>query len=134
MEIKDGLLLLFSQPEEEPWYKEFLYGVEEEGIPLYCLDGREEASCGSDALSLANTAARFCCFELGIGADQDLLILRHRLQKNEAPLLWISRESGEEAAIRQLGHNAARIVKSAPLILDPGEEIFQQEAFKRDRL
>lgn len=116
MEMKDGLLLLYFGQEDPPWYKEFFYGVEEEGLPLHCLDGREE-SPGSDALSLANTAARFCCFELGIGADSEQLILRHRLQRDEAPLLLVSRKEGKDA-IRQMGHNAARIVKSAPLILD----------------
>lgn len=116
MEVKDGLLLLFSAKEEEPWYREFLYGVEEEGIPIYCIDGREECGADRSALSLANSAAQLCCFDLGIGADEERLLLRHRLQKDEAPLLQVSRKDTGEA-IRRMGHNAARIIKSDPLIL-----------------
>lgn len=120
LDALEGLLLLFSTEETnitEPWYKDFLYGIEEEGIPLYCVDSKEECLQEQTATCLANTSACYCCFDLGIGVDDKSLIIRHRLQKNTEPLLQIFRKDATSNEIRQLGHNTARIIKSLPLIL-----------------
>ena len=118
MEVKDGLLLLYSTEEIKPWYEDFFYGVEEEGVPIYCVNSSDEALTDRDALCLAKLSAHYCCFDLGIGADEDELVIRHRLQSDDAPLFSVSRNTAKSAGIRRAGHNAARIIKSVPLILD----------------
>ena len=116
-DTKEGLLLFFSTEEAEFWFEEFLYGVEEEGLPLYLMNSRKENIAEQDSVSLANMAAYYCCFDLGIGVDKDKLVIRHRLQKDKDPLLELDRKSASRKKIRRMGHNAARIIKSDPLML-----------------
>lgn len=118
METKDGLLLLYSFEETTPWYEHFLYGVEEEGIPIYCIDSKKEDLPVCDAIALAKVSAHYSCFDLGIGADERELVVCHRLQNNDIPLIKILRSGECHERMRRAGHNTARIIKSVPLILD----------------
>lgn len=122
LDAKEGLLILFSTEETDVWYEEFLYGVEEEGLPLFFVSNKQETLSKDDALSLAETAAYYSCFGLGIGIDADKLIVRHRLQKDAAPIFVLDRETDNSKTIRVTGHNAARIIKSLPLMLDEFEK------------
>lgn len=115
MDTKEGIVLIASC--EECWYESFLHGIEEESVPIYCISAEnEEDIIEYDALAMATFASKYSAFEIGVGADNEKIVIRHRLQKESTPLLDIDKEDGEEI-IRIQGSNAARIVKKLPLFL-----------------
>lgn len=116
MDVKDGIVLVYSGT--ECWYENFLYGIEEESVPIYCISAESEEDIKEyDALAMATFASKHSVFEIGVGVDRDNIVIRHRLQKESAPLLDVGRNDDEEI-IRLQGNNVARIVKKLPLILD----------------
>jgi len=91
--------------------REILLGMEEEGVPVLVQEGEGEAS------DLAFEAARLSPLEVGIGLDaQGKAVLQHRKLRRHQPLLRANLAPGPETA-RQLGLNAARLVKGLPLKL-----------------
>lgn len=88
--------------------KEIQYGMEEEGIP-WVLEQRQSGT----ALDLAWEAAKSSNLEVGIGADEEWIVLHYNKLEQDHPLFRISARSQGEA--RALGANAARLVKKLPL-------------------
>lgn len=88
--------------------KQLLYGIEEEGIPYEVL-----THSGSTALTLAWEACLDSRLEVGIGLDNELLILHYRKLEADKPLFIIPARAPEEE-LRALGANAARLVKRLP--------------------
>ena len=88
--------------------REVELGMEEEGIPW-------EAAAGTgDALSLAWEAAKSSNLEVGVGADDQWIVLHYNKLEQDQPLFRISAQAGPAQA-RALGANAARLVKKLPL-------------------
>lgn len=124
MVTKEGIVLIYST--SECWYESFLYGIEEEGVAIHCIEAAgEEAVEKYDALTMATLAAGYSVFEIGVGVDKDSVVIRHRLQKETEPLLEVNRKAGNEI-IRLQGSNTARLVKKTPLFLND-EQLWKQE-------
>jgi hypothetical protein len=92
-----------------------LWGLEEEGIPV----DMEEAKTGN-AVALAKEAAHMSPLNVGIGVDgrEDTLALHHRDLPADHPLFVLKLREVGSCDLRRLGINAARLVKSEPLVLE----------------
>lgn len=106
--IKPTVHVRYGPDASQEALRQLQYGMEEEGIPW-----EAEAGAG-DALSLAWEAAQGSRLEVGIGLDEQDLILHYSKLERAQPLFRISIRSGREQ-IRALGANAARLVKKLPL-------------------
>jgi hypothetical protein len=88
--------------------REVRAGLEEEGVPC-----RVIAAVG-DAAAIAYAAACSSPVSVGVGLDADAVCLHLPQLPPERPLLHLPAVHGRER-LRALGHNAARLVKGAPL-------------------
>lgn len=88
--------------------REILLGIEEEGLPY----SEEEKDCDS-ALELAYQAAMVSHLGVGIGIAADGLVLHTNKLKEDAPLFSF-KLTDDEILLRNLGGNAARLVKRMP--------------------
>lgn len=88
--------------------REVRAGLEEEGVPC-----RVTQSHG-DAVALAWAAATTSPVSVGVGLDADAACLHLPQLPPDAPLLRLAAPHDPER-LRALGHNAARLVKGAPL-------------------
>jgi len=89
--------------------REILLGMEEEGVPVAVVEGEGEAS------DLGFEAARLSSLEVGVGLDaRGMTVLQHRKLHRHQPLLTANLALRPETA-RQVGINAARLVKVLPL-------------------
>ncbi len=88
--------------------RELRAGLEEEGVPcrLRVVEG--------DAATIAWIAARASPVSVGLGLDADSACLHLPQLAPESPLLRLPADHLPER-LRALGHNAARLVKGAPL-------------------
>ena len=89
--------------------REVELGMEEEGIP-WKLDQMQSGN----ALTLAWEAAQSSNLEVGVGADDQWIVLHYSKLEKDQPLFRISAQAGPAQA-RALGANAARLVKKLPL-------------------
>ncbi|GEN49245.1 glycerol dehydratase reactivase beta/small subunit family protein [Ligilactobacillus pobuzihii] len=88
--------------------KEILYGIEEEQIPYVLTTAEEE-----DATNRAYDAALRSRLNVGLAYDQRNVIVHYKNLAQDQPLFVVNRNKGY-AALRQLGNNAARLVKGVP--------------------
>ena len=88
--------------------RQLLYGIEEEGIPYEVL-----THSGSAAVTLAWAACRESRLEVGLGVDNEHLVLHFGKLEADKPLFIIPARAPEEE-VRALGANAARLVKRLP--------------------
>lgn len=97
-------------------------GIEEEGVPY-----RRESREGGDAVSLAYQAAQESRLGVGIGLDaQGRAALHFERMEPAHPLFTLTgREAGRVHFARNLGSNAARLVKGVPF--KPWEETEVEE-------
>lgn len=88
--------------------KEILWGIEEEGIPyeIFPVDIENAVDSGYKA-SLESSLG------VGIGVDENIIVLHYNKLKKDFPLFIIKRNS-DSAKIRSLGANAARLVVKMP--------------------
>lgn len=84
------------------------YGIEEEAIPFEVIP-----ESGQGAVSLAWEASRASRLEVGLGLDNDLLVLHFGKLDRDKPVFQISARS-PETDVRAMGANAARLVKKMP--------------------
>ncbi|MBI5014453.1 MAG: glycerol dehydratase reactivase beta/small subunit family protein [Deltaproteobacteria bacterium] len=89
-----------------------LWGLEEEGIPA---EVREVPP--SRAKTLAKQAAVGSRLDVGIGVSgfEKKVVLHHRDLPDSAPLFDLAIEGPGYESLRQVGANAARLVKGDPL-------------------
>jgi Dehydratase medium subunit len=94
------------------------WGLEEEGIPFEV----EEVKSGN-AVSLAKQAAHMSPLNVGIGVEgrEGMLALHHRDLPEDHPLFVFKVREVSSRELRRLGINAARLVKSEPLVLRDDE-------------
>jgi hypothetical protein len=95
------------------------WGMEEEGIPYEI----QESSSG-EAVGIAKEAAHMSPLNVGIAFDgaKGTIVLHHRDLKPDDPLFVLNLHEVKAGELRRLGINAARLVKSEPLVLTEAEE------------
>ena len=91
------------------------WGLEEEGIPFDV----QEVSHGN-AVALAKEAAQMSPLNVGIAVSgtEQIVVLHHRDLPADQPLFVISLLQVGAKDLRRLGINAARLVKTEPLVLN----------------
>ncbi len=107
------------------------WGMEEEGIPFEV----EECSSG-EAIAVAKEAAHMSPLNVGIGVDaaRGTVALHHRDLPADQPLFVLKLRETGAAELRRLGINAARLVKSEPLVLrDEPEDAASKPALPQRR-
>ncbi|PKU24076.1 glycerol dehydratase reactivase beta/small subunit family protein [Telmatospirillum siberiense] len=99
-----------------------LWGIEEEEIPAELT----EMPAGT-AVALAHQAAHMSSLNVGIGINgiDDVVVLHHRDLPAEKPLFVVERQSMRVRELRNIGKNAARLVKGDPMVFD--EENMEEE-------
>lgn len=109
-EVAKPTLHLFYAPSISPEVlQQVEYGIEEEGIPCVV-----QEKSGLKALDLAWEAAQTSRLSVGLGLDQENLVLHFSKLPQETPLFQILARS-PEWQLRALGANGARLVKKMPL-------------------
>lgn len=95
------------------------WGMEEEGIPFEV----EECPAG-EVVGVAKEAAHMSPLNVGIGVDgaKGTVVLHHRDLPADEPLFVLNFREAGAAELRRLGINAARLVKSEPLVLSEEPE------------
>lgn len=87
---------------------EVLHGIEEEGIP-FSIEEMEE----SNSVELAFRGAELSHLGVGIGISEAEVVLHFIKLKEDQPIFRIPSYS-DEATLRAIGSNAARLVKRMP--------------------
>ncbi|NBA60954.1 glycerol dehydratase reactivase beta/small subunit family protein [Enterococcus mundtii] len=104
-------IIIYVDGIDEEILTSLLYGIEEESIPY-----KLEAKVFEDAAQAAYEAALASPLQVGIGGSRDTLCIHHKSLKKEKPYQVVEHVSIVPSAIlRNLGSNAARIVKGIPL-------------------
>jgi hypothetical protein len=106
--------ILFAGEVKTPFANAVCLGLEEEGIPWEC----KQTGAGQ-IVDLAKQAADLSKLNVGIAIDGETgcVVLHHRDLPSEKPLFFLTANEVEAGTLRQLGTNAARLVKGNPLLL-----------------
>jgi len=105
---KPAVLIHTKKNIDEKEYIDIFYGIEEEGIP-----SKKETFELNEGIKLAANASEKSSLGVGIGIDNNCIIVhQEKLDKKEF-LLKIRLDSSPETK-RELGKNAARLVKKTP--------------------
>lgn len=104
-------VFLHLAPGGEPALREISAGLEEEGVPCQVV---AHAAVDGTAAALAHGAARTSPVGVGLGLDARHACLHLPQLAPDAPLVSLQLPHDAER-LRALGHNAARLVKGAPL-------------------
>ncbi|UCG13550.1 MAG: glycerol dehydratase reactivase beta/small subunit family protein [Deltaproteobacteria bacterium] len=112
-EMKPRVWILGGPPVQEEVIAPIFWGLEEEGIPA---EFREVV--GGSAESLARQAAGRSSLNVGLGIDgtEQRVALHHRDLQAGGPLFSFGPDKLQPVRLRQLGRNAARLVKGDPLV------------------
>lgn len=117
----------FAQPGDKPavyiygtglsgsrMVEKILLGLEEEGVPAEIFEAKQ-----GPPDSMAKQAADRSPVSVGVGIDGGLgvAVLHHRDLPEATPLFILGPGPLEETPLRNLGANAARLVKGNPMIL-----------------
>ncbi|HDL53367.1 MAG TPA: hypothetical protein ENH32_05275 [Proteobacteria bacterium] len=99
--------------------EKILLGLEEEGVPAEIFEGKQ----GSPE-SMAKQAADRSPVSVGVGVDgrKGVAVLHHRDLPEKTPLFIFGPGPLEKTSLRNLGANAARLVKGNPMILAHGSD------------
>lgn len=89
------------------------YGIEEEGIPFHL-----EASENKDFKELATIASRESQLDVGIGLDSNGNMCLHHAMLPESFYLFEENHSNNRIKLRNIGVNAARLVKGIPFKIE----------------
>ena len=114
---KTAVLIFGLKPLDQDIVKCILWGLEEEGIPAELT----EVSSGS-AEDLAKQAADRSPLNVGIGINgmEEVVVLQHRDLPKEKPLFSVGIDDSDLEQLRNIGVNAARLVKGDPLVYPSG--------------
>lgn len=88
--------------------QEVLYGIEEEQIPYKLAQMADD-----DTIKRAYDAAEASRLSVGLAYDTQKIVVHYKNMDADKPLFVIKRTEGQ-TALRQLGNNAARLVKGIP--------------------
>ena len=92
-------------------------GLEEEGIPSACFQQQSMVPAHAPSMAhwLAKQAAEQSSLSVGVGLDQKQLVLHHQKLPLAAPVFCLA---GHLTQARQIGTNAARLVKGLPFVFE----------------
>jgi hypothetical protein len=95
--------------------RNILWGIEEEQIPFETCE-----MAAQDAAALAHLAAHMSSLNVGIGVNgaEGKVVLHHRDLPSDSPLFILEMSVSNKVHLRNLGKNAARLVKCDPLIFE----------------
>jgi hypothetical protein len=88
--------------------KEVLYGIEEEQIPY-----KLTRMADDDTIKRAYDAAEASRLSVGLAYDPQKIVVHYKNMDADKPLFVVKRTEGQ-TVLRQLGNNAARLVKGIP--------------------
>lgn len=114
---KPTILLYATQYISEDILKPVLYGIEEEGLPVVI-----ESHNGTHML-LADLASRNSALSVGIGIDDEAIVLTYKNIPAHQFIYRLSGYSQYPGSLRTLGVNAARLVKGNPFVFDKRLEV-----------
>ena len=114
---KPTILLYATQYISEDILKPVLYGIEEEGLPVVI-----ESHNGTHML-LADLASRNSALSVGIGIDDEAIVLTYKNIPAHQFIYLLSGYSQYPDSLRTLGVNAARLVKGNPFVFDKRLEV-----------
>ncbi|WP_321972747.1 glycerol dehydratase reactivase beta/small subunit family protein [Paratractidigestivibacter sp.] len=106
--VKPDICVKCSPNHSADVLRTILLGMEEEGIPFHLA---EEAQI--DAMALAWEASEESRLDVGVGVDDKNVVLGFAKLKADKPLFVVPVSAGNEK-VRDLGANAARLVKRMP--------------------
>ncbi len=127
---KTAVLIYGLKPLDQDTVECILWGLEEEGIPAELI----EVLSGS-AEDLAKQAADRSPLNVGIGINgmEEVVVLQHRDLPKEKPLFSVGIDDSDLEQLRNIGVNAARLVKGEPLV-NPIGNVNGTDAHKPIRL
>ena len=105
---KPNIHVLASPDAAPSALRQLTYGMEEEGIPW-----EEDTREGMDALALSWEAAQASRLEVGLGLDEQFVVLHYSKLRQDQPLYRVPARQMDQ--VRAIGANAARLVKKLPL-------------------
>ncbi|MGK9172835.1 glycerol dehydratase reactivase beta/small subunit family protein [Yokenella regensburgei] len=110
MEINQDspVIVITALSECQSLWQEVLWGIEEEGIPW-----RWQQASGVDVVAHAWQAANQSALLVGVGCDNEKLVIHYRNLPASAPLFCLMRHEDLQSR-RAAGNNAARLVKGIP--------------------
>lgn len=114
---KPTILLYATQYISEDILKPLLYGIEEEGLPVVI-----EFHSGTH-MELANLASCNSALSVGIGVDEQAIVLTYKNIPAHQFIYRLSGYSHYPNSLRTLGVNAARLVKGKPFVSDERLEL-----------
>ena len=114
---KPTILLYATQYISEDILKPLLYGIEEEGLPVVI-----EFHSGTH-MELANLASCNSALSVGIGLDEQAIVLTYKNIPAHQFIYRLSGYSHYPNSLRTLGVNAARLVKGNPFVSDERLEL-----------
>lgn len=89
-------------------FKYLLYGMEEEGIPYEI-----KAVSRADILTLSHNASKDSRLGVGLGVNSEEIVLHYEKLNLSSPLFRVKLHNNSQV-LRDLGANAARLVKRIP--------------------
>ena len=114
---KPTILWYATQYISEDILKPLLYGIEEEGLPVVI-----EFHSGTH-MELANLASCNSALSVGIGVDEQAIVLTYKNIPAHQFIYRLSGYSHYPNSLRTLGVNAARLVKGNPFVSDERLEL-----------
>lgn len=114
---KPTILLYATEHISEDILKPVLYGIEEEGLPVVI-----EFHSGTH-MELANLASCNSALSVGIGVDEQAIVLTYKNIPAHQFIYRLSGYSHYPNSLRTLGVNAARLVKGNPFVSDERLEL-----------
>ena len=91
-------------------WQQVFYGIEEEGIPFQL-----KPITGSDVTDAAYLAAQQSPLLVGIACNREQLVIHYKNLMPASPLFQLSKPLSQSVdVLRNLGNNAARLVKGLP--------------------
>ena len=111
-------------PEKDARIREVKAGLEEEGIPCTVKNVPDGIS---GATALAYQGARDSQLSVGVGLSNTEIAIHYARLPEDQPLFLLS-EQGTSFIWRQIGYNAARLVKGTPFKTDTGDAVDAENA------
>jgi len=105
---KPGIYIFINEDVKEETLKDMILGIEEEGIPYEL-----KKIVGKNINSLASMASESSLLGVGIGVDKNKIILHQEKLTSKSYVFCINLSSTPNE-LREIGENAARIVKKVP--------------------
>ena len=110
-EHKPSILIMTEQGKIDNQWNQVLWGIEEEGIPFQIKQANSEYSIEENAYEAAHQSA----LSVGIACSNNEIVIHYKNLQQQQPLFRTnSNATTKPEQLRNLGSNAARLVKGIP--------------------